>query len=120
MNVRSVIIASTPMFSTHAGFSRVTLPCEPWNKPETPVAKPLNQSVAATIRREDAAIKIIAAIKAGNGRFDEIAQAAFGKRNGHFDDLARTVLAKLLSDGTVTRYRSDLPGLPFIWKLADA
>lgn len=120
MNVRSVIISTPPMFSTHAGFSRVSLPCEPWNTPDKPVDKPLNQSVAAAIRREEAKIKIIKALKAGHDRFEHIATAAFGKRSGPIDDLARLVLNRMLLDGEVTRHRSDAPGLPFVWKLTNA
>ena len=119
MNVRSVIIASPPMFSTHAGFSRVTLPCEPWNKPDTPVSRPMNQSVAANMRREDAADRIIEALKSGHAQFDQILNAAFGKRSGAIDDLGRIVLNKMLAEGKVTRERSTLPGLPFIWKLTN-
>lgn len=120
MNVRSVIIATPPMFSTHAGFSRVSLPCEPWNKPDAPRIKPMNQSVAADLRRKDAQEKIVAALKSGNDRFEHIATAAFGKRSGPIDDLARLVLNRMRDEGLVTRHRSDAPGLPFVWKLTDA
>jgi hypothetical protein len=120
MNVRSIVISTPPMFSTHAGFSRVSLPCEPWNTPDQPVAKPLNQSVAATIRRDDAQMKITTALKAGNERFERIATAAFGKRSGPVDDLTRLVLSKMLDAGLVSRSRASSPGLPFIWKLTDA
>lgn len=117
MNVRSVIISTPPMFSTHAGFSRVSLPCEPWNKPDKPVVKPQNQSVVAAGRRHDAKIKIIKALKDGHDRFEHIATAAFGKRSGPIDDLARLVLNRMLLDGEVARNRSDAPGLPFVWTL---
>lgn len=119
MNIRTHMVQIVPMASTAAAYAAVTLPCEPWNKPNIPVVKPLNQTVAANMRREDAAGRIIGALRKGHTQFDQIMNSAFGKRSGPIDDLGRLVLGKLLADGQVTRERSTLPGLPFIWNIAD-
>lgn len=117
MNVRSVIISTPPLYSTHAGFSRVSVLCEPWNKPDTPAPRPQNQSVVSARLHEDAADKITRALRQGESKFDAILNTAFGKRHGGTDDLGRRVLNKLLAEGRVTRERSNDPGKPFIWRL---
>lgn len=119
MNIRTHMVPQVPMASTAASYAAVTLPCEPWNKPTPRMAidKPINQSVVAAGRREDAKNRIIRALKDGNDRFEHITSEAFGKRNGQIDDLARLVLSRMLLDGEVTRQRSNDSGRPFIWTL---
>lgn len=108
MNIR------TKMVATEASWAPVSLPCEPWMKPEAPKTKAVTPE---TIRTDDATEKITDALRQGQTQFDAILKTAFGKRNGAAEDLGRTVLNKMLSDGTVTRERSNAIGKPFIWRL---
>lgn len=109
MNVRSVIIQNTPQFSTHTSFSRVSLPCPPWERPDPPKSKEVPTRRILTV--ENLEEHINAALRGGVTRTSEMIG---NRRTRVIEDKTREILNNMLETGRVTRVR-DRDG--YIWRL---
>lgn len=112
--IRSVVVQKIPMCSTVMTYSRVSLPCEPWERPTAPAPVPVIQSAP------DHEALILATIKSGTNIFGDIVTKVFGPRMGSVDDRARDLMLDMLKRGVLKRERTiTLSGNPYIWEIAE-
>lgn len=111
MNKRSIIVNRTfPVFSGAVDASRVSVSCAPWETPD-----PVALTVVAAVKPNSPHAAVLAAVKAGNHRFDDIVQTAFNSRSGTAADKCRKALRELKDQGVLTC--EQIPGKAMKWEI---
>lgn len=110
--IRGALIMKThPLFSGGVELVKVSLACEPWNKPEP------RREQKIEVEKADPEKLVIKAIASGKTKFFDICMQAFGSHSGYTERKCRSVLRALKQRGVVQS--SQIPGKPMIWALCN-
>lgn len=104
---------SHPTSSGFVDTVKVTVPCEPWETPD-----PVALTVVAAVKPNSPEAAVLAAVKAGKHRFDDIVMTAFNSRSGPAGDKCRKALRDLKDRGVLTC--EQIPGKAMKWELRPA